>query len=88
MNVYLICKIKFFFLKIIKGVVFIIGVFLKWLFVCYLYYLNNWIFFLEIYYNLRGSELICIFFLFINMMIDRKEMVLYLKENNNGMIFI
>lgn len=86
MNVHLICKTKLPLLKIIKGVVPTIGVPLKWLSARHLHHLNNRIFLLEILYNLRGNELTCSFSPSTNMMIDRKEMVLHLKENNNGMI--
>lgn len=86
MNVHLICKTKLSLLKIIKGVVPTIGVPLKWLSARHLHHLNNRIFLLEIHYNLRGSESTCTFSPSTNMMIDRKEIVLHLKENNNGMI--
>lgn len=86
MNVRLICKTKLPLLKFIKGVVPTIGVPLKWLSARHLHHLNNRIFLLEIHYNLRGSESTCTFSPSTNMMIDRKEIVLHLKENNNGMI--
>lgn len=86
MNVHLICKTKLSLLKIIKGVVPTIGVPLKWLSARHLHHLNNRIFLLEIHYNLRGSESTCTFSPSTNMMMDRKEIVLHLKENNNGMI--